>query len=50
MEQSWELWEEKGQEFKVKDQLNKFRARMYNLSEFMKTYKQRLSIYYNNHH
>ncbi len=50
MEQSWDLWEKKGQGFKVKDQLNKFRVRMYNLSEFMKTFKQRLSIYYNHHH
>ena len=50
MEQSWALWKKKGQEFKVKEQLNKFRVRMYNLSEFMKTFKQRLSIYYNHHH
>jgi len=49
-ETSWKLWEEKGQGFRIEEQLDQFRARMYDLSEFMKTFKQRLSIYYNAHH
>ncbi len=47
MAQNWEQWEQKGQSDRVKAQLDKFRVRMYDLSEFMKTFKQRLSIYYN---
>ncbi|MFO7936618.1 MAG: transposase [Kiritimatiellia bacterium] len=47
MEKNWDMWIEKGREDKVKDQLDGFRVRMYDLSEFMKTFKQRFSIYYN---
>jgi len=47
MEQNWALWEERGCGEKVKAQLDSFRVRMYDLSQFMKTFKQRLSIYYN---
>jgi len=47
MEQNWALWEEKGCYEKVKMQLDGFRVRMYDLSQFLKTFKQRLSIYYN---
>jgi len=50
MEQNWELWIEKGREDKVREQLDDFRARMYEVSEFMKTFKQRFSIYYNANH
>ncbi len=50
MERDWEMWIEKGCDYKVKAQLDGFRARMYDLSEFMKTFKQRFSIYYNAHH
>ena len=50
METSWKLWTEKGREDKVKAQLDGFRSRMYDLSEFMKTFKQRFSIYYNANH
>jgi hypothetical protein len=44
------MWIEKGREDKVKAQLDEFRARMYDVSEFMKTFKQRFSIYYNANH
>jgi len=47
MERDWEIWEEQGQVERVREQLDKFRVRMYDLSQFMKTFKQRLSIYYN---
>ena len=50
MERNWDLWVEKGREDKVKAQLDGFRVRMYDLSEFMKTFKQRVSIYYNANH
>jgi hypothetical protein len=41
------MWIAKGREDKVKAQLDGFRARMYDVSQFMKTFKQRFSIYYN---
>jgi len=50
MEKNWELWVEKGQGYKVKAQIDSFQARMYDLSEFMKSFKQRFSIYYNANH
>ncbi|MFO7938069.1 MAG: transposase, partial [Kiritimatiellia bacterium] len=50
MEENWELWIEKGRVDKVKAQLDGFRVRMYDVSEFMKTFKQRFSIYYNANH
>ncbi len=50
MAQNWAMWEEKGCEAKVKAQLDDFRSRMYDVSEFMKTFKQRFSIYYNANH
>jgi putative transposase len=50
MEGKWELWIDKGRADKVKAQLDGFRSRMYDVSEFMKTFKQRFSIYYNAHH
>jgi putative transposase len=47
---NWEKWTDRGCEDKVKAQFDGFRARMYDVSEFMKTFKQRFSIYYNAHH
>lgn len=45
--EKWSLWEKQNRTDLIKIDLNKFRVRMYDLSEFMKTFKQRLSIYYN---
>ncbi|MFO7937319.1 MAG: transposase, partial [Kiritimatiellia bacterium] len=50
MLRNWEMWIDKGRGDKVKAQLDGFRMRMYDVSEFMKTFKQRFSIYYNVHH
>jgi len=49
-EKSWEQWRELGQEERIREQLDQFRLRMYDLSEFLKTFKQRFSIFYNSHH
>jgi putative transposase len=49
-ENTWEQWRELGQEYRVGEQLDQFRLRMYDLSEFLKTFKQRFSIFYNAHH
>ena len=46
-EETWEMWEKQGQENLIKEQLDKFRVRMYDLSEFMKTFKQRITVFYN---
>ena len=46
-EQNWRKWEEQKRPDKIKLDLDKFRLRMYDLSEFMKTFKQRLTTYYN---
>ena len=46
-EKNWELWIEQGQEWRFKEHLDSFRARMYDLSEFMKTFKQRFTVFYN---
>ena len=50
MEKNWELWIHKGRQDRVREQLDSFRSRMYDVSEFMKTFKQRFSIYYNASH
>jgi len=50
MEDQWKEWQEGGQEYRVAEQLDKFRARMFELSQFMKTFKQCFSIYYNSNH
>ncbi len=50
MERNWEMWTEKGRADKVKAQLDGFRARMYDLSEFLKTFKQRFAVFYNANH
>jgi putative transposase len=50
MEQEWALWIDKGMDFKVRAQFEAFRNRMYDLSEFMKCFKQRFSVYYNAGH
>jgi len=50
MMDQWKEWQDSGQEERVVEQLNKFRVRMYDLSQFMKTFKQCFSIYYNSKH
>jgi putative transposase len=50
IEEQFRRWEEQGQEYLVQEQINNFRVRMYDLSEFMKTFKQRFSIFYNSTH
>ncbi len=49
-EKKWEDWTELGQEYRIKEQLDQFRLRMYDLSQFMKTFKQRFSVFYNSNH
>ncbi|MDD2597876.1 MAG: transposase [Kiritimatiellae bacterium] len=46
-EKQWQAWIEQGQESRIKEQLDAYRARMYDLSEFMKTFKQRFTVFYN---
>jgi len=46
-EKNWQAWIEQGQESRIVEQLDAFRARMYDLSEFMKTFKQRFTVFYN---
>lgn len=43
----WELWRNMGMEQMVEDEQARLRARMYDISAFMKTMKQRYSISYN---
>ncbi len=50
MERNWAMWIEKGRADKVRAQLDGFRARMYDVSEFMKTFKQRFAVFYNANH
>ncbi len=50
LEETWKLWKDQAQEELITKQLNKFRVRMYDLSQFMKTFKQRFSIYYNSNY
>jgi len=50
MADQWKEWQESGQAERVAKQLDKFRVRMYDLSQFMKTFKQCFSIYYNSNH
>ena len=47
MEAQWQRWREQGLERLVEADMERFRARMYDLSEFMKTLKQRFSQWYN---
>ncbi len=46
----WAAWHRTGASYLVEDQQNKLRARMYDLSAFVKTLKQRYSISYNGRH
>jgi len=50
MEDQWKQWQESGQQNRILEQLDKFRARMFDVSQFMKTFKQCFSIYYNLNH
>ncbi|MBM4165051.1 MAG: chemotaxis protein CheW, partial [Lentisphaerae bacterium] len=43
----WELWRKQGLEKLVQGDLERLRARMYDVSEFLKTVKQRFSQWYN---
>lgn len=44
---SWETWEKKGLHFKVVDAKAALRCRMYDLSQFCKTFKETYSMSYN---
>jgi hypothetical protein len=46
----WAAWRRTGGAYLVEDQQNKLRARMYDLSAFVKTLKQRYSMSYNGRH
>ncbi len=50
MERNWAMWIEKGRADRVRAQLDGFRARMYDVSEFMKSFKQRFAVFYNATH
>ncbi len=45
----WALWREQGLERNVQQDLARLRSRMYDLSQYMKTLKQRYSQWYNRH-
>ncbi|MBM4164600.1 MAG: hypothetical protein FJ222_09215, partial [Lentisphaerae bacterium] len=45
--QQWTLWRKQGLESLVQADLERLRARMYDVSEFVKTVKQRFSQWYN---
>jgi putative transposase len=47
---TWEEWRALGQENRVRKQLDQFRLRMYDVSQFMKSFKQRFSVFYNSSH
>jgi len=47
---SWETWEEKGLQFKVDHAKAALRRRMYDLSQFIKTFKETYSMSYNERH
>ena len=47
IEMRWEGWRKEGQERLVEADLERFRLRMYDVSEFMKTLKQRFTLWYN---
>jgi len=43
----WKLWQRQGQQQRVAEALDRQRRRMYDVSEFMKTLKQRISMSFN---
>ncbi len=45
----WEMWREQGLERVVEEDMARLRGRMYDLSQYMKTLKQRYSQWYNRH-
>ena len=47
---AWEIWEKKGLQFKVDDAKAALRRRMYDLSQFVKTFKETYSMSYNARH
>jgi REP element-mobilizing transposase RayT len=47
MQSQWALWRQQGQEALVQADLDRLRARMYDISAFVKTVKQRFSQWYN---
>jgi len=47
LESQWALWRKQGMEPLVQADLNRLRARMYDVSAFVKTIKQRFSQWYN---
>ena len=46
----WEKWRKKGQESRVEDEKARMRARMYDLSQFCKTFKEAYTQDYNRRH
>jgi len=49
-EKNWERWREQGLDDLVAEALDRQRLRMYDVSQFMKTLKQRISMSYNYRH
>ena len=47
IQSQWALWRKQGLEQLVQDDLSRLRSRMYDISEFMKTVKQRFTQWYN---
>ena len=45
--QAWDRWREEGHEEVIQQDLDRLSARMYDVSEFVKTVKQRFSMWYN---
>jgi hypothetical protein len=45
--QAWERWRKEGHEEVIQQDLDRLSARMYDVSEFVKTVKQRFSMWYN---
>ena len=48
--EKWEKWSKKGQEVRVVDERDRMRARMYDLSQFCKTFKEAYTQDYNRRH
>ena len=48
--EKWEKWTKKGQEMRVADERDRMRARMYDLSQFCKTFKEAYTQDYNRRH
>ena len=48
--EKWEKWTKKGQQMRVADERERLRARMYDLSQFCKTFKEAYTQDYNRRH